>query len=101
MAQYALIDLRSGRICELAPQVFPAATPLVWREVADDLTMEHRWDPVLEVFVKPAPPFDIASRVAGNGLARQNRMFNRDLQADPLRALARRAGARRRSIAKL
>jgi hypothetical protein len=68
---------------------------------SDTADIGDLWDAVLEVFVKPALPFDIASRVAGNGLARQNRVFNRDLQADPLRALARRAGARRRSIAKL
>jgi hypothetical protein len=46
-------------------------------------------------------PLDPASLLASNGAARRDRLFDRDLRVAPLRALARRAGARRRSLENL
>ena len=40
----ALIDPRSGRVCELCEVEFAVADPLFWLEVGDEVTTQHCYD---------------------------------------------------------
>jgi hypothetical protein len=40
----ALIDPRSGRVCELAQEEFAVADPLFWLDVADEVTTRYTYD---------------------------------------------------------
>ena len=40
----ALIDPRSGRVCELREVEFAVADPLFWLEVGDEVTTRYSYD---------------------------------------------------------
>jgi len=73
----ALIDPRSGRVCELREVEFAVADPLFWLEVGDEVTTRHTYDGV-----KVVPPEALAlEEVRGLAIERVEHRAEVELQA--------------------
>ena len=53
----ALIDPRSGRVCELAQEEFAVADPLFWLDVGDEVTTRYTYDGA-DLVPPPAPALE-------------------------------------------
>jgi hypothetical protein len=53
----ALIDPRSGRVCELRKEEFAVADPLFWLEVGDEVSAQYTYDGV-NLAPPPSPSLD-------------------------------------------
>ena len=62
----ALIDPRSGRVCELREEAFAVAAPLFWLEVGDEVTTHYTYD---GANVEP-PPSPALEEVRGLAIER-------------------------------
>jgi hypothetical protein len=73
----ALIDPRSGRVCELREEAFAVAAPLFWLEVGDEVTTHYTYD---GANVEP-PPSPALEEVRGLAIERVEHRAEVELQA--------------------
>jgi hypothetical protein len=73
----ALIDPRSGRVCELREVEFVVAAPLFWLEVSDEVTTRYTYDGARVV----PPPLPSLEEVRGLAIERVEHGAEVELQA--------------------
>ena len=73
----ALIDPRSGRVCELREVEFAVADPLFWLEVGDEVTTRYTYDGAKVV----PPPLPSLEEVRGLAIERVEHRAEVELQA--------------------
>jgi hypothetical protein len=73
----ALIDPRSGRVCELREVEFAVADPLFWLDVGEEVTTRHTYDGA-SVVPPPAPALE---EVRGLAIERVEHRAELELQA--------------------